>query len=191
MDSYSAISSEFEDSISQLALSADELATGIEALAALFADIFVGDRKVLISASGPARAPAILLEHYLLHGYQQDRPGFSVVCLSHAADDANLEPGSSQARQIKALGQDGDLLLCLYAGQSAWHLALQRAARERGMQIAVIGLSAHDPALAETSIDEMHISLSTGNRARAIEQLTLIVHCTCATLDQFLFGGSE
>jgi D-sedoheptulose 7-phosphate isomerase len=195
MQTYDQVVTEFHAAIELLAQSADHLAAGIEDLAALLAGVFVSDRKLVLCGIGPSYACAHLMRGYLMHTLGEDRPGLPAILLNGGPDlltDQAVSDGVGHlARQVKALGQDGDLLLCLTPLRCDALAELVRAARDRQMQIAAISGGGIEQRPLWLGPDDLHLGIGSESVRRSVEQQIIIVHCICTTLDQLLFGADS
>jgi len=195
MPTYDQVVTEFHTAIELLAQSADHLAAGIEDLAALLAGVFVSDRKLVLCGIGPSYACAYLMRGYLMHTLGEDRPGLPAILLEGGPDllgDHTVGDGVGQlARQVKALGQDGDLLLCLTPLRSDALAELVRAARDRQMQVAAISGGGIEQRPRWLEPDDLYLGIGTEAARHSVEQQVIIVHCICSTLDQLLFGADS
>ena len=93
------------------------------------------------------------------------------------------------ARQIKALGLPGDVLLAIStSGNSPSVLEAVAAAHTRGM--VVLALTGHTGGrLAEQMTDaDVFICVPTESTARIQEVHLLIIHCLCDAVDSVLLG---
>jgi len=92
------------------------------------------------------------------------------------------------AKQVKSLGQTGDILLAIStSGNSANVIRAIDAAQDRGM--IVVALTGNDggemaPALVDADIE---IRVPSERTARIQEVHLLIIHCLCDAIDQSLF----
>jgi len=92
------------------------------------------------------------------------------------------------SKQVKALGQTGDILLAIStSGNSANVVRAIDAAQDRGM--IVVELTGNDggemaPALIDADIE---IRVPSERTARIQEVHLLIIHCLCDAIDQSLF----
>jgi D-sedoheptulose 7-phosphate isomerase len=96
------------------------------------------------------------------------------------------------SRQVRALGQPGDVLLAITtSGNSANVLAAIEAAHEREM--VVIGLSGRQGGkMAQVLRDtDVHICVPHERTARIQEVHLLILHCLCDAVDILLLGDQE
>ncbi len=161
-----------------------------DAVQAMLACI-TGGGKMLACASGPSVGHALQFVGFCLAGFERERPEFAALALS--ANSALL--GSTQqpfARQVRALGQAGDLLLALCVdGNDAGVLAAVEAAHERDM--SVVALSGRSGGRLASVLRETDVLLCVPHdrTARVLEVHTLILHCLCDGIDAQLFGEPE
>ncbi|OIQ74972.1 phosphoheptose isomerase [mine drainage metagenome] len=96
------------------------------------------------------------------------------------------------SRQVRALGQSGDVLLAIStSGNSANVLAAIEAAHDRDM--VVIGLSGRGGGKMSRQLREtdVHICVPHERTARVQEVHLLILHCLCDAVDGLLLGDTE
>lgn len=96
------------------------------------------------------------------------------------------------SRQVRALGQPGDVLLAIStSGNSANVLEAIEAAHEREM--VVIGLSGRNGGKMATALREtdVHIIVPHERTARIQEVHILALHCICDAVDHQLLGEQE
>jgi D-sedoheptulose 7-phosphate isomerase len=96
------------------------------------------------------------------------------------------------ARQVRALGSSGDVLLALSVDGNCANLQQAiHAAHEREM--VVIGLSGHGGgAMAQLMRDtDNHVDVPHERSARILEILMLVLHCMCDAVDAQLLGEQE
>ncbi len=96
------------------------------------------------------------------------------------------------AKQVRALGQSGDVLLALStSGNSPNVLAAIEAAHERDMTVVALtgkGGGRMTQALNETDV---HICVPHDRTARIQEVHLLVLHCLCDGVDRQLLGDLE
>jgi len=93
------------------------------------------------------------------------------------------------AKQIHALGQDGDVLLAIStSGRSPSIINAIDAAHERGVK--VIALSGRDGGEVPKHLydDDVEIRVPSDSTARIQEIHLLIIHCLCEQIDLQIFG---
>jgi D-sedoheptulose 7-phosphate isomerase len=166
-----------------------------DAVHALVACVTSGG-KMLACGNGPSAASAQQFAAFCVAGFERERPELAALALS--VDGALLTSGagvdSTQqfARQVRALGQAGDvLLLVCVTGNDANLLSAVSAAHEREMVVvALTGRAAGALAglLRETDI---LISVPHERAARVREVHALVLNCLCDGIDSQLFGEQE
>ena len=96
------------------------------------------------------------------------------------------------AKQVRALGQSGDVLLAITtSGSSPNVLAAIQAAHERDMTVVALtgkGGGKMSQALRETDV---HICVPHDRTARIQEVHLLAIHCICDGVDAQLLGDTE
>jgi len=96
------------------------------------------------------------------------------------------------AKQIRALGQPGDVLLAIStSGNSGNILHAIKAAHDRGM--SVVALTGYDGGKIPGILSEkdMEVRVPANDTARIQETHLLIIHCICDIVDLQLFGHGE
>ncbi|MGH8777462.1 SIS domain-containing protein [Paraburkholderia sp.] len=182
----------------------DSAAVQLEALEALsmpiaaaidtmFAALANGNR-ILACGNGASAAGAQHFAALLVGGFERERPALPAIALSADATVLTAIADAEAfehifARQVRALGQPGDVLLAIAAaGDAANVRAAIDDAHEREM--TVVALTAGDggsigEALTDTDI---HICVPAARAARIQEVHLLTIHCLCDGIDAMLLG---
>ena len=93
------------------------------------------------------------------------------------------------SKQIRALGQPGDILLAIStSGNSANILNAIDAAHQRGMLIVALTGRDGGEAAAMLSGQDIEIRVPASSTARIQEVHLLIIHCLCDLIDYHLIG---
>lgn len=173
---------------------AGPLAPLIDEGSALILNCLTQGGKILACGNGASAASAQIFAALMVNRFEHERPGLAAIAL--AADTSMLtsivdDHSYDQvfARQIKALGLPGDVLLLLTdGGNLPGMLAAVDAAHARGMSvIAMTGRSGG--AVAEQMRDDdvlICVPAETDARIREIHLLSL--HCLCDAVDSILLG---
>ena len=197
MDAVSRIQQTFSESINTKLEAAKILAPAIADAASLLVQQLLGGHKILSCGNGGSAADAQHFSSELLNRFEMERPALPAIALTtdsstvtSIANDYRYE--EVFAKQIRALGQDGDVLLAIStSGRSPSILNAINAAHERGVK--VVALSGRDggeiPAHLED--DDVEIRVPAKVTARIQEVHLLAIHCLCDLIDNQLFGSEE
>jgi D-sedoheptulose 7-phosphate isomerase len=188
------IQQQFIDSADLKYQCAQSLAPLVEsAIAAVLASV-TGGGKVLSCGNGASAAAAQHFAASFMGRYERERPELAAFSLS---SDAAVLTGIANdfdaravfARQVRALGQAGDVLLALStSGNSANVVAAVEAAHERDMTVvALTGARGGRLALLLRDTD-VHICEPPEVPARILEVHHLVLHCICDGVDAQLLG---
>jgi D-sedoheptulose 7-phosphate isomerase len=166
------------------------------AVQALLACVTSGG-KVLACGHGGS---ATLAQHFaalFVGGFERERPELGALALS--ADGVLMtailrSDGGTPVfeRQVRALGQAGDVLLAIStSGNDAALLRAMQAAHEREMTVVALtggGGGEMGRALRETDV---HVCVPHDRMARIHEVHGLMLHCLCDGVDAQLLGEQE
>lgn len=196
MDHYQTLASNCHQTIESIALVVDDLAAPLAQAAALIGEALLADRKVLACGLGQDAAIAQLFTLGMQGHLHQERPALPAMQL--AADGAAVaavaaRDGAAEiyARQVRSLGQPGDVLLCIASGPcSASLLRAIAAAGEREMTVVALGRPADDALLAALHKGDVHVGIRADAPARAVELCAVAVQNLCEFIDHSLFGDN-
>lgn len=150
----------------------------VQAATALLGSI-TGGGKVLIHGAGQAGALATHAAGLLGGRFERERPPLAALALD----------GVRALSQIQALGQPGDALLLMLAGDGQAEVAAAvDAAHEKDMTVvALCGLA--EPALRERLGEaDVLIAVPHERAIRVLETQLLALHCLCDAIDTQLMG---
>ncbi len=184
----------FNDSIQTKSQAVDLLATPIADAAELIVSRMMEGCKILSCGNGGSAADAQHFSSEMLNRFERERPGLPAFALTtdsstitSIANDYDYE--EVFAKQVRALGQPGDLLLAIStSGESPNVNAAIEAAHEREMY--VVALSGKDGGRLATLLAESdrEIRAPSESTARIQEVHLLTIHCLCDLIDQQLLG---
>jgi len=156
-----------------------------------------GGGKVLVCGNGGSAADAQHFAAEFVGRFERERPELAAIALTTdssvmtaIANDYDFNVIFS--RQVRALGQAGDVLLAIStSGNSANVLKAIEAAHEREM--VVIGLSGRDGGKMTATLrdTDVHICVPHERTARIQEVHLLTLHCLCDAVDTLLLGDLE
>ncbi len=172
---------------------AEGLAKPVDAAVQAVLASVTGGGKVLTAGLGPSAAMAQYLAHLLVGGFERERPGLAALALSADTLMATAwQDDQALARQVRALGHTGDVLVLISTdGQERALLEAVQAAHEREMTVLAL-TGGHGGALAkqlrETDV-QVCVPHERGARIREVQHLVL--HCLCDGIDTQLLGEQE
>ena len=167
-----------------------------DAVAAMLACVTSGG-KVLACGNGGSAADAQHFAAEFVGRFERERPELGAIALTTdtsiltaIANDYDFR--QIYSKQVRALGQAGDVLLALTtSGNSGNVLAAIEAAHEREMIVVALtgkGGGKVTSALRETDV---HICVPHDRTARIQEVHLLVLHCLCDGVDTQLLGEQE
>ncbi len=166
------------------------------AVSAVLASVTSGG-QVLACGNGGSAADAQHFAAEFVGRFERERPELGAIALTTdssiitaIANDYSYE--QIFAKQVRALGQSGDVLLAITtSGSSPNVLAAIQAAHERDMTVVALtgkGGGKMNQALRETDV---HICVPHDRTARIQEVHLLAIHCICDGVDAQLLGDTE
>ena len=167
-----------------------------DAIQAILASVTSGG-KVLACGNGGSAADAQHFSAEFVGRFERERPELGAIALT--TDSSILTAIANDydfnaifSRQVRALGQAGDVLLAIStSGNSANVLAAIEAAHQRDMVVvALTGRSGGKMAQALRDTD-VHICVPHERTARIQEVHILVLHCICDGVDVQLMGDRE
>jgi D-sedoheptulose 7-phosphate isomerase len=188
------IQQHFRDSAEVLLEAIEILSMPIAAAVDTMFVALANGNKILVCGNGGSAASAQRLAAGLTGCFERERPGLPALALTTEAsvltalgDDYAFD--EIYAKQVRALGHTGDVLLALSAtGNSANVLAAVAEAHEREMLvIALTGCGGGKMNETLTDMD-IHISVPSKRLARIQEVHMLTIHCLCDGIDAMLLG---
>ncbi len=197
MDAISRIQQTFQDSANTKLEAAQSLAPVIADGAAVLVQQLLSGHKILSCGNGGSAADAQHFSSELLNRFEMERPGLPAIALT--TDSSTLTSIANDyryedvfAKQVRALGQDGDVLLAIStSGRSPSIVSAIDAAHERGM--LVVALSGRDGGEMPNHLNEedVEIRVPADSTARIQEVHLLVIHCLCEQIDQQIFGQKD
>ena len=154
----------------------------------------LNEGKILVCGNGPSAALAQLFSNNLINRFERERPSLPSITLGCDLTNVTSIAYESNfneifAKEIRALGQSGDILVILSSsGKPSNLLQAIQAAHERNMN--VITLSGRDGGNLSSLLDvnDRELLVPVDSRARIHEIHLLILFCLCDLIDEQLFG---
>ena len=153
--------------------------------------------RILACGNGGSAADAQHFAAELVGRFERERPELAAIALS--TDSSILtaignDYGFEQvfARQVRALGQPGDVLLAISSsGNSPNVIEAVRAAQERDMLVVALSGKGGGRLSALLSDVDVHLCVPHDRTARIQEMHLLMLHCICDGVDWTLMGNPE
>lgn len=196
MDLRKIIKDNFSESITVKQNCINEgIAEQISIAAQIIFNALINDKKILACGNGGSAADAQHFTAELIGRFEQERMPLPAIALT--TDTSTLTAIANDytfdivfAKQIKAFGKEGDILLAIStSGNSNNIIEAINTAHERGMNvIALTGKGGGEITDLITSNDIL-INISYERTARIQEVHILIIHALCDCIDQMLFGN--
>ena len=194
MDLVARIAQQFTDSaqtkLAALEFMADPIAAAIEAMT----HSLMANGKILACGNGGSAADAQHFAAELLNRFELERPPLAALALT--TDSSTLTSIANDydfsqvfAKQVRALGQPGDVLLAIStSGNSANVIQAIQAAHDREM--LVVALTGRDGGGMASLLlpEDVEIRVPSKVTARIQEVHLLAIHCLCDLIDPLLLG---
>ncbi|MCU0767441.1 MAG: phosphoheptose isomerase [Gammaproteobacteria bacterium] len=197
MDLISRAAALFEASIDAKREALPVLCGPIARAAELIVGRLLAGGKVLSCGNGGSAADAQHFASEMLNRFERERPGLPAIALT--TDSSTLTSIANDyafehvfAKQVRALGQPGDVLLAIStSGSSPNVLAAVAAAHEQDM--AVVALSGRDGGRLPGALREgdVEVRVPSDSTARVQEVHLLAIHCLCDLVDAQLLGPGQ
>ncbi len=176
---------------------ADALAPRIEQAARLMVHCLAQGGKIMACGNGGSAADAQHFAAKMVNRFEQERPGLAAVAL--VTDTSTLTSIANDyaydqifARQLKALGQPGDILLAIStSGNSPSVLQAANAAHARGIHVIALTGRSGGGLAEQMADDDVFLCVSAESTARIQEIHLLTIHCLCDAVDSVLLGVEE
>lgn len=179
----------FNDSIDTKLAALDTLPPDIARAGQCMVEALKNQRKILSCGNGGSAADAQHFSSELLNRFEKERMSLAAFALT--TDSSTLTSIANDysyndifSKQIKGLGQEGDVLLAIStSGKSQNILNAIYAAHSKGMKvIALTGKDGGDLARILRD-DDIELRVPAQSTARIQEVHLLIIHCVCDIID--------
>lgn len=191
------IRNSFSDSIQTKINAADSIINIVAEASEEIVQALLEGHKVLTCGNGGSACDAMHFSSEMLNRYKEERPGLPAIALT--ADMPTITSISNDyhysdvfAKQIRAIGHAGDILLCYTtSGNSNNIVNAIKAAHDKDM--VVIAISGKDGGKIVDHLVErdIEVRVPANETARIQETHLLITHCICEIIDYRLFGHGE
>lgn len=193
----SRIQQMFQASIETKQNAISTLPQAIESASLMMVSSLLNEGKILACGNGGSAGDAQHFSSEMLNRFERERPSLPAIAittdsstLTSIANDYSYEEVFS--KQIRALGQAGDILLAIStSGNSANVIQGIHAAHDRDMH--VVALTGRDGGQIAPVLlpDDVEIRVPSNVTARIQEVHLLVIHSLCDLIDHQLFGSEE
>lgn len=187
----------FTDSIQTKINAADTIINIVAEASEEIVQALLEGHKILTCGNGGSACDALHFSSEMLNRFKHERPALPAIALT--ADIATITSIGNDyhfsdifAKQVRALGQEGDILLAIStSGNSSNVINAIKAAHDKKM--GVIALTGYDGGKMVDYLKEKDIEVRVPayDTARIQETHLLIIHSICDIVDYRLFGHGE
>jgi D-sedoheptulose 7-phosphate isomerase len=162
--------------------------------AATLARALRAGHKVLSCGNGGSAADSQHFSSELLNRFERERPGLPAMALT--TDSSTLTSIANDyayadifAKQVRALGAPGDVLLAISTSGNSENVNRAIAAAHE-KQMVVLALSGRDGGKMRSLLrpDDVEIRVPADSTARIQETHLVVIHCLCDLIDRELFA---
>jgi len=197
MDLISRISQQFSDSAHTKLDAIEMLAAPIAGAVELMIGSLVGNGKILACGNGGSAADAQHFAAELVGRFEMERQGLAAIALT--TDTSILTAVSNDygfkaifERQVRALGQPGDVLLAIStSGNSPNVIEAIQAAQDNDLRVVALTGKGGGQIGEMLRDSDIHICVPSDRTARIQEVHLLTLHCLCDGIDCLLLGVEE
>lgn len=184
----------FEDSLATKLAAMDTLPGLISEASQVITSALINGNKVLSCGNGGSAGDAQHFSSEMLNRYEMERPSLPAIALT--TDTSTLTSIANDysydmvfAKQIHALGMQGDILLAIStSGNSENVIRAIEAAHEREMKIVALTGKTGGSMADTLNADDIELRVPAESTARIQETHLLIIHCLCDLIDHQLLG---
>ncbi|HKJ76649.1 MAG TPA: phosphoheptose isomerase [Gammaproteobacteria bacterium] len=190
MDTLQRIQHEFDEGLAVQRAARDTLGPALAAASERLNAALGGGGKVLTCGNGGSAADAQHFASELLNRFERTRTGLPAVALTTDASTltsiANDERFAEVfAKQVRALGRSGDVLLALStSGNSENVVRAVDAAHEQGMTVIALTGGDGGSMASQMAADDVELRVPSDRTARVQEVHIALIHCLCALIDE-------
>jgi D-sedoheptulose 7-phosphate isomerase len=194
MDPAQRIRTQFAESARLKQDAAEMLAPAIARAAGALTECLLADGKILACGNGGSASDAQHFAAEMVGRFERERPELPAISL--ATDTSILTAVGNDysfeqifAKQVRALGAKGDVLLAIStSGNSGNVVAAIEAAREREMRIVALTGKGGGRIAGMLAENDVHLCVPHDRTARIQEVHLLTIHCLCDAVDIALLG---
>ncbi|WP_305072572.1 phosphoheptose isomerase [Propionivibrio sp.] len=197
MDLISRISQHFTDSAQTKLDAIEMLAAPIAGATELMVGALINNGKILACGNGGSAADAQHFAAELVGRFEMERQGLAAIALT--TDSSIMTAVANDygynavfEKQVRALGQPGDVLLAIStSGNSPSVIEAIRAAHDNDLHVIALTGKGGGEIGALLRDSDVHLCVPSDRTARIQEVHLLAIHCLCDGIDCLLLGVEE
>ena len=197
MDLISRISRHFSDSAQTKLEAVELLAAPIAQAAEMMVASLVGNGRILACGNGGSAADAQHFAAELVGRFEMERQGLAAIALT--TDSSIMTAVANDygyatvfERQVRALGQPGDVLLAIStSGNSPSVVEAVRSAQDNDLRVVALTGKGGGEIGRMLRDSDVHLCAPSDRTARIQEIHLLTIHCLCDGIDCLLLGVEE
>ena len=197
MDLISRISQHFTDSAQTKLDALEMLAAPLAGASEMMVGALINNGKILACGNGGSAADAQHFAAELVGRFELERQGLAAIALT--TDSSILTAVGNDygyktvfERQVRALGQPGDVLLAIStSGNSSSIVEAIRAAHDNELHVVALTGKGGGEIGQILRDSDVHICVPSDRTARIQEVHLLTIHCLCDAIDCMLLGVDE
>ena len=197
MDMLARIREMFTESIQTKIDAADALPESIAEATEMLVTALVAGNKILACGNGGSAGDAMHFSSEMLNRFERERPSLPAIALTTdmntiTAIANDYDYSQIFAKQVKALGQPGDVLLAISTSGNSKNVSeAMKAALSRDMFIIVLSGKDGGEMAGLLGTNDVEIRVPSPSTARIQEVHLLVLHSLCDLIDNRLFGGDH
>ncbi|MDO8931276.1 MAG: phosphoheptose isomerase [Rhodocyclaceae bacterium] len=188
------IRDQFAESIQTKEAAVAALVEPIAAAVRAMVDCLRAGGKVMACGNGGSAADSQHFAAELLNRFEKEREPLAAIALT--TDTSTLTSIGNDyrfedifAKQVKALGRSGDVLLAIStSGNSPNVLEAMAAAQARGVRVVALTGKDGGKMAGRLGPADIHLCVPASRTARIQEVHLLTIHCLCDGIDTLLLG---
>ncbi len=197
MDLHDQISGHFQESIETKQKALNELVGPIHEAGDAMVQCLLNDKKILCCGNGGSAGDAQHFASELLNRFERERPELPALavttdCNTMTAIANDYSYREVFSKQIRALGQAGDVLLAISTSGNSDNV-IEAIAAGHDRQMTVVALTGKDGGemANKLSAEDIEIRVPADRTARIQEVHLVVIHSLCDFIDTQLFGGDD
>ncbi|TYK66005.1 phosphoheptose isomerase [Colwellia echini] len=191
------ITNNFTESIQTQIAASELLAPSIEQAGMIMVQCLLGGNKIISCGNGGSAGHAQHFCSQLLNKYETERPSLPAISLNSDVSTITAIANDYQydevfSKQIRALGQNGDVLLAISTSGNSRNIikAIESAVSRDMPIIALTGFDGGDIS-GLLGDNDVEIRVPSARTSRIQEVHLIVLHSLCEIIDTTLFPQGE